>query len=90
MKIAVSLLSVPKQMHFKDEEDLLNQIRPNIDGIIIRDGNYQAVYLPSVWEQLPDKRDFLNSLKVKAGLPASHFSKTFEAYRFETSYIKEH
>ena len=90
LKIAVSLLSVPKQMHFKDEEDLLNQIRPNIDGIIIKDGNYQAVYLPSVWEQLPDKRDFLNSLKVKAGLPASHFSKTFEAYRFETSYIKEH
>ena len=88
LSIAVSLLSVPKPMKFKDEQDLLNQIRQNIDGIIIRDGNYQAVYLPSVWEQIPDKKMFLNSLKVKAGRSADHFSKTFEAYRFETSYIK--
>ena len=62
---------------------------PNIDGIIIKDEQYQAVYLPVVWEQLPDKRDFLNSLKMKAGLSPTHFSKTFEAYRFESIYIKE-
>ncbi len=89
LKIAVSILSAPKQMKFKDEEDLLNQIRKDVDGIIIKDGNYQAVYLPSVWEQLPDKREFLNTLKVKAGMSPNHFSKTFEAYRFETEYIKE-
>lgn len=89
LSIAVSLLSIPTPMKFEDEEDLLNQIRENIDGIIIRDGNYQAVYLPSVWEQIPDKKMFLNSLKVKAGMNPNHFSKTFEAYRFETSYIKE-
>ena len=89
LKIAVSLLSIPKPMKFKDEADLLNQIRQNVDGIIIKDGNYQAVYLPSVWEQIPDKKMFLDSLKVKAGMSPDHFSKTFEAYRFETSYIKE-
>ena len=89
LSIAVSLLSVPKPMQFKNEEDLLNQIRQNVDGIIIKDNGHQAVYLPSVWEQIPDKKEFLNSLKVKAGLSPNHFSKTFEAYRFETSYIKE-
>lgn len=88
LQIAVSLLSLPKQMSFKDEEDLLGQIQPFKDGIIIRDGNYQSVYLPSVWEQLPDKKEFLRSLKVKAGLKPEHFSNTFEAYRFETVYIK--
>lgn len=89
LSIAVSLLTVPKQMSFKNENDLLNQIRQNIDGIIIRDGKYQAVYLPSVWELIPDKKEFLNSLKVKAGLKPNHFSKTFEVYRFETEYIKK-
>lgn len=89
IKIAVSLLSIPKPIKFKDEADLLSQIRQNVDGIIIKDGNYQAVYLPSVWEQIPDKKMFLNSLKVKAGMRPDHFSKTFEAYRFETFYIKE-
>ena len=89
LSIAVSLLTVPKPMKFKNEADLLNQIRPNIDGIIIKDGNYQAVYLPSVWELIPDKKEFLNSLKVKAGMSPTHFSKSFEAYRFESEYIKE-
>lgn len=89
LKVAVSLLSAPKPMKFKDEADLLNQIRPFVDGIIIKDKNYQAVYLPSVWELIPDKKQFLNSLKVKAGLKENHFSDTFEAYRFETVYIKE-
>ena len=86
--IAVSVLSEPKPLAFNGEEDLLEKIVPFKDGIIIKDGNHQAVYLPSVWEQLPDKKEFLNSLKIKAGLAPEHFSKTFQAFRFETVYIK--
>ena len=89
IKVSISILTEPKKIEFEDEEDLLDKIVPNIDGIIIKDGRYQAVYLPVVWEQLPDKKDFLNSLKMKAGLLPTHFSKTFEAYRFESIYIKE-
>ena len=89
IKISVSILTEPRKIEFSDEEDLLNKMVPNIDGIIIKDGQYQAVYLPVVWEQLPDKKEFLNSLKMKAGLSPAHFSKTFEAYRFESIYIKE-
>lgn len=88
VEIAVSILSSPVKMKFSDEEELLNQIQPCRDGIIIKDGHYQAVYLPSVWEQLPEKRQFLNSLKQKAGMSPNHFSSTFEAYRFYTEYIK--
>lgn len=88
LKIAVSLLSSPEPIHFEDEEDLLNKIIPFKDGIIISDKGFRSVYLPSVWEQLPDKREFLNSLKIKAGLPSDYFSKTFAAFKFETVYIK--
>lgn len=88
LSIAVSLLSSPEKIYFKDETDLLEQIRPFIDGIIIKDPPRQAVYLPSVWEQLPEKTTFLNSLKIKAGMPPKHFSDTFEAFRFTTEYIK--
>ena len=89
LKVAVSILTNPVKIDFKDEKDLLKKIKPKKDGIIIKDGNYQAVYLPSVWEQLPDKKEFLNSLKVKAGLKEDYFSDNFEAYRFATTYIKE-
>jgi len=87
ISIAISLLSAPLKMQFSDESDLLSQLKPFIDGLIIKDGGYQAVYLPSVWEQLPGKAMFLNSLKMKAGLNPEHFSKTFEAYKFKTEYI---
>ncbi len=89
LKINISLLSDPKQISFSDEKDLLEKIVPYKDGIIIKDGNYQAVYLPSVWEDIPDKNLFLKSLKMKAGMQPEYFSKTFEAYRFETEYIEE-
>lgn len=88
ISINVSLLSVPEKMHFNDEADLLAQIKPFVDGIIIKDGSYQAVYLPSVWEQIPEKKIFLDSLKIKAGLLPEHFSTTFEAYRFNAEYIE--
>lgn len=85
--ISVSLLSAPEKIEFDGEEDLLDKIKPFEDGIIIRDGNYQAVYLPIVWEQLPDKREFLNSLKIKAGLPENYFSETLQAFRFKATKI---
>ena len=86
--IKVSLLSHLEKIEFENEEDLLNKIVPFKDGIVIKDGVYQGVYLPSVWEELSDKKIFLNSLKKKAGLAENHFSNTFEAYRFEVSYIQ--
>ena len=89
LKVAVSILSEPSKIDFDNEEDLLNKITPYVDGIIIKDGEHQAVYLPSVWAELPRKTDFLNTLKVKAGLSQDYFSDTFEAYRFEATYIKE-
>ncbi len=87
IEIKISLLSEPVEISFTDENDLLEKIVPNKDGIIISDLGKRAVYLPSVWEQLPDKRIFLNSLKQKAGLSPEHFSNSFKAYRFYTEYI---
>ena len=89
LTIDVSILSEPKPITFKDEADLLDQIVPFKDGIIIQDGRYKAVYLPSVWEELPEKEIFLKSLKMKAGMSPNHFSATFKAFRFETEYIEE-
>lgn len=87
IKISVSILSSIERIKFKDEKDLLSQIYPH--GIIISDKGQRAVYLPIVWEQLPDREIFLNSLKEKAGFPANYFSRSFEAYKFNAIYIEE-
>lgn len=85
--ISVSILSSIERIKFKDERDLLSKIYPY--GIIIAEHQKRAVYLPVVWEQLPDREVFLNSLKEKAGLPPNYFSKTFEAYKFTATYLQE-
>ncbi|MBQ2644567.1 AmmeMemoRadiSam system protein B [bacterium] len=88
LEITVSLLSAPTAYNFKTEEELLEQMNAGIDGVIIKDVGRQAVYLPEVWTQNPDKKEFLNSLKQKAGLQPNWFSDTFEAYHFKTNIVK--
>ena len=89
ISISVSLLSKPKRIEFRDEEDLLNKLVPYEDGLIIRDGNYQAVFLPIVWEQLPDKHEFLKELKLKAGMDENYSSETLEAFKFNAVKINQ-
>ncbi|MSQ89448.1 MAG: AmmeMemoRadiSam system protein B [Betaproteobacteria bacterium] len=68
--LEVSLLSPPKPIRFADEADLLEQIRAGEDGLILEHQGKRATYLPQVWDGLPEKRQFLEALKKKAGLPA--------------------
>jgi len=89
IKISVSLLTGYERIDYKDEQHLLSQLRPEIDGIVIRDGNRQGLFLPSVWKQIPDRKDFLNNLKLKAGMSPSFWSNDIKVYRFRTVEIKE-
>lgn len=82
LDIHLSVLSPAHPITFTDEGDLMYKLRPNVDGLIIEDMGRRALFLPSVWKQLPDARPFLEHLKVKAGLGANHWSDTFKAYRF--------
>ena len=67
--VEVSLLSTSKPIRFADEADLLVQIRPGEDGLILEAEGKRATFLPQVWESVPDKRAFLDQLLRKAGLP---------------------
>lgn len=80
--VTVSILSHDRPMEIADEADLLRQIRPGTDGLIIRDRGRSALFLPKVWEVLPEKRDFLRHLKAKAGLDPDVETGTLQAFRF--------
>jgi len=82
IRLSLSLLTPPEPMSFTGEADLLSQLRPGTDGLVIEDGGHHALFLPAVWDQLPDPIDFLGHLKAKAGLDSDHWSDTFRASRF--------
>lgn len=66
--VEVSLLSEPQFVEFVDEDHLLRQLRPGIDGLMLFGGCRSATFLPQVWEQLPEPRDFLDALLRKGGI----------------------
>jgi AmmeMemoRadiSam system protein A len=67
-RIEVSLLSTPKQLAFADHADLIAQLQPGEDGLILEYGGARGTFLPQVWESLPDPEQFVAELKRKAGL----------------------
>ena len=86
--IHISVLSPQTPMTFKNETDLLAQIRPHRDGLVLQDKGRRGVFLPSVWEQLADAKTFLNHLKRKAGLPESYWSDTVQVWRYVTEEVR--
>ena len=80
----ISILTPAEPMTFNSEEDLLDQIRPGIDGLILEDEQHRGTFLPSVWESLPDAKSFLQHLKQKAGLPGDYCSKNLKVSRYTT------
>lgn len=84
LDIHISVLGLPQPMKFRDEADLLAQLRPGIDGLILTASGHRGTFLPSVWESLPHPEDFLRHLKRKAGLPAYYWSPEIQVQRYTT------
>ena len=89
--IEVSVLSVPKPLPFKSPDDLLKKLRPDIDGVILKKGHAASTFLPQVWDDLPDKLEFLQHLSIKAGLPKDAWKESeiqvYQAEHFSESDI---
>jgi len=88
--IEVSVLTEPQPLSFTDAQDLLRQLRPTIDGVIIRQGYASATFLPQVWDQLPKKEDFLGHLCLKAGLPREAWKQgKLQVSTYQVQYFEE-
>jgi AmmeMemoRadiSam system protein A len=84
LEIRVSVLSKPEFIKFTSESDLLQQLRPGVDGLILQDLEFRGTFLPAVWEDLPTPSLFLQHLKLKAGLPSDYWSNTLTIQRYTT------
>jgi AmmeMemoRadiSam system protein B/AmmeMemoRadiSam system protein A len=82
LHIHISILSPFEAITFASEAELLSQLQPGIHGVLLRHESQQGVFLPSVWEKVPSPREFLEHLKLKAGLAADFWSSELRAERF--------
>lgn len=82
IRIEVSLLSALQPIRFASEPDALKQLRPGMDGITLEYGDNRSTFLPQVWDSLPQPREFLAQLKVKAGLYADFWDDDVRLSRY--------
>jgi AmmeMemoRadiSam system protein A len=87
LEIHLSILTPAEPVSFTSEQDLITQLQPGIDGLILEEGRRRGTFLPSVWELLPEPEQFLRHLKQKAGLAPDYWSESIKIYRYRTEII---
>lgn len=84
----ISILNPTEPLHINSEAELLTQLRPGVDGLVLEDKQHRSTFLPAVWESLPTPQQFVQHLKLKAGLPASYWSETIRFKRYTVEDIE--
>ncbi|OGD63429.1 hypothetical protein A2160_03115 [Candidatus Beckwithbacteria bacterium RBG_13_42_9] len=85
LDLEISLLSKAEKLRGTLQEKI-DQIKPKVHGVILDCQGRKATFLPQVWEDLPDKKDFLAQLCQKALLPGEAWkdpTTDFLAYTVE-------
>jgi AmmeMemoRadiSam system protein A len=89
LELELSVLSPLVLLTFTDEQDLLRQIVPGQDGLVIECHGHRGTFLPAVWEQLPSIDEFWANLKRKAGLAANFWSSELRCWRYRVLKMRE-
>ncbi len=84
VKISISVLTAPTPLKCHTEKELFNVLRPGQDGLIIEALGRRATFLPSVWEQLPHPKQFVDHLKLKAGLSPHEKIDHYNFWTYQT------
>lgn len=89
IKIEISVLSIPEKINYSSSQDLLKKLKKSC-GIIIQKNQRQATYLPQVWKQIPDKKEFLSHLCLKAGFSSDAWkSEDLDVFYYTVEKIEE-
>jgi len=89
VRIEVSVLGPPEPMACRSDAELLEQLRPGEDGLIVSVGGIRATFLPKVWESLADPVDFVRELRRKAGLPVDFWPEDLRWARYRVDVYRE-
>lgn len=82
LQCKLSILTRPEPIHFEDEADLVGQLEPGTDGVLLVAGEQRGTLLPAVWEQIPEPLEFWRMVKRKAGLDPASFPLDLDVYRY--------
>ena len=90
MVIEIAILSPLRQIVYEGETELIQALSPGVDGVLVKDDDKRATFLPKVWEKIPDPYLFMGMLCRKMGVPEDTWQKQqLEIYVYRTESICE-
>jgi AMMECR1 domain-containing protein len=76
------VLTPPEPLHERGLAEITAALVPGRDGLVLRDGERRAVFLPVVWETLPEPAAFVAALCRKARIDPSLRGPFVQGERF--------
>lgn len=89
LRLEVSVLSPLEPLEVKNEAELLSKLRPGVDGLVLTHEFRSGLFIPEMWKQLPEPREFVTLLKRKAGLPLHGWLEGTKVQRFTAQHWEE-
>ena len=89
LEIEVSVLSPLEELAAASDAEAQAALQPGIDGVVIEAPGHRGTFLPQVWEEIPDPREFLHQLKLKAGLDPDTWPGDARLWRYTVEHWKE-
>ncbi|ABV35614.1 conserved hypothetical protein [Shewanella sediminis HAW-EB3] len=89
LTVELSVLSPLSQLKIRDEDALLRYLAEHRYGVVLSDAFHRSVYLPQVWEQLPQPGEFIRELKRKGGWASGHWSDDMRVELFTVEHFRE-
>jgi AmmeMemoRadiSam system protein A len=84
LSLQVSILSPLQPVTVTSEQELLTRMVPGEAGWVMQEEGNRGTFLPTVWSSLGESAEFLQHLKIKAGLSPDYWSDTLEIWRYTT------
>ena len=83
-EVEISILSPLQELPYRSFEELMAQVRPGVDGVMVERGWQRGLLLPQVWEDIPEPRRFLEHVALKAGAgPEIYLDPKTKVYVFQ-------
>ncbi len=89
LEVSVSVLSRPEPLAATGYLDLLERVRPGVDGLLVESGWHRATLLPSVWEDLTDPVEFVGALWRKAGMEPGAWPHDIHVQRYTAQHAED-
>ncbi|MDP3233023.1 MAG: AmmeMemoRadiSam system protein A [Myxococcales bacterium] len=89
LHVEISVLSALERLDVHSEQETLDALRVGIDGVLLTSGLRSAVFIPEMWKELPDPKEFLWHLRRKGRIPLEQWPDDMTVDRFTAELFEE-